>query len=285
MDNRSFLMGALCNIGKVKKSNQDSILVKVGHYDHEEFGLFVVADGLGGLAHGERASFMVTEECKKWWEEELSAMLCSDMHINIDVIQKQLGFLIQRINKKIFEYAGSINARVGSTLSMLFLFKDMYVIKHIGDSRIYRISGTMEQMTEDHSWVAQQVREGKMTQKTAKTHAKRNILTRCLGVSEDIDLFETMGYVNKEDLFLLCSDGFYNDLDEREISDAIHRYLQSDQGDIQETVVALFRRVVNRGARDNISAIIIQQHEGKKEKQESLLLRFMKKIFNRDRGR
>lgn len=275
------MIGALCDIGKVKKSNQDSILIKIGSESNNEFGLFVVADGLGGLAHGEQASLIAVEEFRRWWEEELSTLLYNNIDTGIETIDRQVDLLILKINEKILEYSGKINARVGTTLSMLFIFKDRYIIKHIGDSRIYIMNGCyIKQMTEDHSWVAQQVREGKLSSEAAKVHPKRHILEKCLGVSADISIFEYSDYVHQDDLFLLCSDGFYNHLKEDEIMEAIQEYLAKDDGEIQDVVKSLLDKIMDRGARDNISLIIVQQDYSEAEKEAVSLGEVIKRLFN-----
>lgn len=256
---RSFAIGALTDIGNVKKTNQDNILVKVGDGKSGEFGFFLVADGMGGLTAGDVASWIIVNEFSSWWEHGLTDILHRGKNVDLDLISSELDRLIRDINQKVIYFGLSINARVGSTLTMLFIYQDKYLIKHIGDSRIYRINSSIAKLTEDHSWVAQQVREGKMKEEEAKNHPKRNILTRCIGVIEDIEIFQTCGDIAPDDGFLVCSDGFYNYLSDDEIYNSVCTCKKED-ADIQQSLGSLLERVKLRGARDNVSAIAVFQH-------------------------
>lgn len=272
MIKRSFDIGALTDIGNVKRTNQDNVLVKVGDGSSGEFGLFIVADGMGGLAAGEVASRIIVDEFSQWWDQRLSIILYEDENADFNLISSELNTLITDINKKIIDFGISINEKVGSTLSMLFIYGDKYLIKHIGDSRVYMINNSMIKLTEDHSWVAQQVREGKMTREEAKNHPKRNILTRCIGVMDNIEIFESIGDISPGDDFLLCSDGFYNFLDEDEVYNFVVSYKNEDE-DIQKGIVSLLERVKQRGAHDNISVIVVCQHLYSQSKSNSLNLK------------
>ncbi|GAE90723.1 PP2C family protein-serine/threonine phosphatase [Acetivibrio straminisolvens] len=256
---RSFAIGALSDIGNVKKTNEDNILVKVGDEKNGEFGLFLVADGMGGLAAGEVASRIIVNEFSLWWEQQLPNIFQREKNEVLSVISYELDGLIRDINQKIIRFGLSINAKVGSTLTMLFIYQDKYLIKHVGDSRIYRINSCITKLTEDHSWVAQQVREGKMREEEAKYHPKRNILTKCLGVMENLEIFNACGNIASDDGFLVCSDGFHNYLDDDEIYNSLSSCKKED-ADVQKTLGSLLEKVKLRGAADNISAVAICQH-------------------------
>jgi serine/threonine protein phosphatase PrpC len=268
MQKRRFTIGAITDTGNLKKQNQDNILVKVGDGSYGEFGLFIVADGMGGLAEGETASRIIVDWFAHWWDNDLSIMLNEDENIDMHWVDNQLVKLIESINRRIIDFGMSINQKVGSTLSALFIYGDTYFIKHIGDSRIYSMNDGVVKLTEDHSWVAQQVREGKMTSDEAKIHPNRNVLTRCLGVMESIELYECMGRIKPEDDFLVCSDGFHNYLDEEEIYSHID-LCKKEEGDIQECLAKLLQSVKQRGAHDNVSAVLVCQNHDEKTKEYS----------------
>lgn len=259
MRKRSFAIGALSEIGYVKRTNQDRILIKIGEDQFGEFGLFVVADGMGGLTAGDRASEIVVTEFKSWWNHNLSIILGYNIKFNIDVIDKELDKLILDINKKVIEFGKAINNSVGTTLTMLFIYRNQYIIKHIGDSRIYKINKDIEKLTEDHSWIAKQVREGKINEKEAVNHPRRHILLQCIGIKETLDVFNKKGEVADDDMFLVCSDGFYNLLLKNEILDTIQEFKENNE-DIQNKVVELMKKVKSRGAADNASVILIEQN-------------------------
>lgn len=278
MRKRSFVIGALSEIGYVKKTNQDRILIKIGEDQFGEFGLFVVADGMGGLAEGERASEIVVNEFKDWWNHSLSMILGDKIEPNIDIIDKELHSLIFHINNRIIAFSESINNRVGTTLTILFIYRNKYIIKHIGDSRIYKINKTITKLTEDHSWVAKQIRDGKMDAREAVHHPKRHILLQCIGVKKILKIFEKIGEINDEDMFLLCSDGFYNLLMKKEILDIIYGY-RRNKTDIQSKVEKLMEKVKKRGAIDNASVILIDQNfnEDMQGTLQRMMMRWRKK--------
>ena len=253
----SFNIGAICDVGNVKEINQDNLLIKIGETHFGEFGLFVIADGMGGLAAGEVASSIIISSFKKWWEKDLSLLLNSN-NFSLDLIDTQLKELIQIINQTVIDYGVSINESVGSTLSMLFLYNNSYLIKHIGDSRIYIINKKISKLTEDHSWVDEQLREGKLTYKEALNHPKRNVLTKCIGTFSNIEPYESKGSVMENDTFLLCSDGFYNYLDEQEILKYILKCIKN-KNDVQECLSNMLKKS-NLKSHDNISAIVISQN-------------------------
>lgn len=258
MPGRRFVIGAMTDKGNIKASNQDSILVKVGEDSEGEFGLFLVADGMGGLAAGEEASRIIADNFDFWWRNNLADLLQKDENLNMVLLDIELNNLVKSINRNIIDFGKSIHEKAGSTLSMLFIYKNSYIIKHIGDSRIYLINSKVTKLTEDHSWVAQQVMEGRITEAEAKTHPGRNVLTRCLGVHENIQLFAKHGEVNPDDCFLICSDGFYNYIDEDEILNSVSDCKKED-GDVHECLARLLEEIKLRGAHDNISAVLVNQ--------------------------
>ena len=259
MRNRHFLIGAVCDIGKIREANEDSILIRVGSEKDNEFGLFVVADGLGGLRQGQIASQMVIEGLSKWWENELTHLLCDHNNTDISIIDKQLCEVINKINNRICIYAKHKHIQMASTLSMIFIFKNKYIVRHVGDSRIYIINQNVQQITQDHSWVNMQVKKGKMSMAEARVHPKRNILTSCLGITASIEIFGAEGELQKDDTILLCSDGFYNHVCEAEIEFVMYQHVKKDMDYAQYVAKQLFEKAMLQGGQDNISIILVKQ--------------------------
>lgn len=282
MYKHSFKISALCEIGKVKKVNQDGILVKVGEDVTGEFGLFLVADGIGGLAYGEEASEIIVNSFKEWWDKNLELFL-SSRQFNEDAIEQELSEQVRKINNKVNSFGQCIDERIGATLSLLFIYNKRYIIKHIGDSRIYILGEQIQQLTEDHSWVAEQILEGKISKQQGKNHINRNVLTRCIGVNENIEMFESIGHIDKVDSFLICSDGFYNYLEEDEILSALNKLsTNAYRYDINEVLKVLYEKITQRGAADNISAILIcQERKDMRGILKKIMNVFRKKIIGR----
>lgn len=260
MKKKSYIVGALCDKGYVKKTNQDNLLVKIGEDKDGEFGLFIIADGMGGLAAGNIASTIAIKEFQYWWSNVLPDILgCDGKSTNL--IRHQIKATLLRINEKIICFSNSIGEKMGTTLSVLFLFRDQYHIQHVGDSRVYKISfNGILQLTEDHSWVAQQVRMGNLSKHEAKIHPKRNLLTQCVGVHETINPFEAWGYIEEGDIFLLCSDGFHNLISEDEIYSILSKKYREDE-EAKKALCDLVEVAKKRGATDNISVILIAQNK------------------------
>ncbi|NLM20611.1 MAG: Stp1/IreP family PP2C-type Ser/Thr phosphatase [Peptococcaceae bacterium] len=225
--------------GCVRKNNEDSYLVL------PDYGLFAVADGMGGHNAGEVASYLAIEELKK--------RASSLNSISIDEIQKWIASAIENANKEVFEASRHETGMegMGTTLTTLVLKDNKAVIGHIGDSRVYIWRNCqLALLSEDHSMVNELVRMGQISEEKAKDHPHRNILSRALGVEEhpEIDYFQLE--VQAGDVFLLCTDGFSNVIEDEEIA---REFLS--EGSWEEHLEKLKDLIIKRGAPDNFTAI------------------------------
>ena len=237
----------LTDVGRRRERNQDNVAHQVptdAQVLDEKGALFIVCDGMGGHAAGEVAS-------------ELGVKTIREEYYNTpgsDVITS-LATAVERANTTIFEHASEhpeFNG-MGTTCVALVIAGGRAFVVNIGDSRAYIIrNGKMRQVTRDHSWVAEQVRVGLLTEEQARTHSHRNVITRSLGTQPNVtaDLFvETM---HNGDRVLLCSDGLHGYVDEHDIEQAV----TSD--DPPETAVqSLIDMANNNGGPDNISAMLV----------------------------
>ena len=248
-------IGVLLEIGDVKQINQDSILSKFEKINKYNVGLFIVADGMGGHAYGEEISNLVVTFFKRWWNEILEPFMYSN-YFEFNKLNQMLEAAIVELNNRALNFSRQVNKRAGSTLSLLLLIGDKYFIKNLGDSRIYLIRKNMKkQLTQDQSLVAQMVRDKEITEEQARQHNQKNVLTMCLGVFEEIKTFSGEGKISPGDVFMLCSDGLYNYIDESEILPIIN-----DPSDLDfNQKAALIRSKIPKGsAGDNISIILIK---------------------------
>ena len=257
MDTKKFSVSALCETGLVKKTNQDNILVKIGEENGNEFGLFIVADGMGGLSHGDSASSLIIDEFSKWWSDWLPQILMQECNNISHKISKSLDSMILKTNSMIIDLGNLLNTKIGSTLSLLFLYKNSYIIKHVGDSRIYIVNNKVDLLTEDHSWVHDQVKEARLTPEEAKSHPKRNVLTNCIGIYENVEWFDKSSFYSPNDSFILCSDGFHNYIEDNEILESISRYVDTLEISIDDVIKCFYETIKKRGAGDNVSIIIV----------------------------
>lgn len=247
-------IGFVCDTGDRKETNEDSILIKTCQYNNEEWGLFLVADGMGGMAYGTEASRMIVETMSQWWDTEFIPMLSTPC--TLEAIAVSLDQAIIRTNEYVVLFSEQVRKKTGSTLSLLLLMGRDYLIRHIGDSRVYVLNQGMEQLTPDHSYVADQVKNGLIAPEDAIRHPKRNIITKCIGGKRDMELFQYQSVWRTGDVFLLCSDGFYTLVPDAEVLDTVFadRYYT-----MLEKAQALRARIGNGRAYDNVSIILIRQ--------------------------
>lgn len=252
----AYTYGARTDRGDRKQENQDSILCMMGNalLNDADAALFLVADGMGGLAWGGQVSRFIAGRFEKWWQEDFPAMMKAGRNSDGD-IRELLEQEIWDINQEILQFRSRMQCRCGSTLSLLLLYQGRYYIENMGDSRVYRCrQGSLRRLTEDQSLVAQLVREGKMTQAEAAQSGQKNILTMCLGMFDVPQSFFAAGEVCGNDLFLLCSDGLYNPASAEEME-----RIMMAAGDPAQKKADLLRAAVRPGeGRDNISVIVVQ---------------------------
>ncbi|MDY4079318.1 MAG: PP2C family serine/threonine-protein phosphatase [Clostridium sp.] len=251
----SFEVSVVTDKGNIKKVNQDNILVNIGEYNHEDFGVFVVCDGVGGLSSGEMASAIAVKNLQEWWNQEIDNLIQNFIE---EEIKNSLTNIINKINKEIIEYSKANNSKMGTTLSLLLLIKKKYYIAHVGDSRIYKINKDIKQLTEDQSYVAMKVKNGEMTKEEAEKSSKKNLLLQCIGVKENLNIFFSSGKLKKSDVFIVCSDGFYKTYPQKEILHQIFSWKKNNYKEPQKFAKDMVEKAKEYGEKDNISIIIVK---------------------------
>ncbi|MGQ9858867.1 MAG: Stp1/IreP family PP2C-type Ser/Thr phosphatase [Thermodesulfobacteriota bacterium] len=247
-DRLDIMAVGLTHVGRVRENNEDSLYVDV------ELGLFLVADGMGGHASGEVASCMAVDLIREaYGRSHREADGQEDLAFTAEAILQS----IQQANQAIFRLSEQEPSYrgMGTTLAGLAARKDRVFLFHVGDSRIYRLhNGSLEQMTEDHSLVAQQVRMGIITEEQARTSRARNVITRALGVQWEVEVELQVQRWEEGDLYMLCSDGL-SDLVPRE---TMERFLLSHGQALEEASRALLREALDRGGHDNVSIVVLR---------------------------
>ena len=245
---------ALSDVGDTRPNNQDSILYKTGIIGNRRVGLFIVADGMGGLELGEEMSGLVTICFHRFWDTEINALI-NPKSIKDDEINKTLEKVIAEINELAISFGRKHMTKSGTTLSLLLTVDSKYYVKNVGDSRVYLVrKNQIIQLTEDQSLVAQLVRNQEISAEDAKYHRDKNILTMCIGVADEVKTNTHLGKIRDKDVFIVCSDGFYNCTSDDEVMQIINKR-QVDTKD----KVALLRQTIPLGqARDNVSIILVE---------------------------
>jgi serine/threonine protein phosphatase PrpC len=235
----------LTDVGRRRESNQDSLLVA------PERGLYAVADGMGGHAAGEVASHIAIEALS----EVLRDVAFLTDHTDPQTAGTRLQGAFVEGNQRICD---SVVTRgewrgMGTTIVALVTLEDRAVIGHVGDSRAYLLrDGKLRRLTNDHSWVSEQVRMGLMTDEEAHRHPMRNIVTRALGNRPALDVDINESEAVPADVFLLCSDGLNSMLTDVEITET----LQANRQDPETACQKLVEAANAKGGEDNITVIV-----------------------------
>lgn len=241
--------------GLARENNEDSVT-----FD-EPTRLGILADGMGGYNAGEIASGMATTFIKS----ELGRWLAqAGRHANAREVRRAMEICVDNANRSIFNAANSNPqySGMGTTL-VVGVFQDgRLMLGHIGDSRCYRLrAGALEQITKDHSLLQEQMDAGLITPEQAATSTNKNLVTRALGVEDAVLLEVNEHRVEAGDLYLMCSDGLSDMLDD----EAIARILVA-QSQLAEKVVQLVDAANANGGRDNISVLLAQASSASRKK-------------------
>lgn len=250
-----YMATADTDIGIAKNTNQDSILIKHASFgDNEEVMMAIVCDGMGGLAKGELASATVIRAFSRWFDEELPFEL---EHMDMGVIGEKWSLLLKDLNVKIQEYSAGLGESLGTTFSGILLSGGEYVIVHVGDSRVYQIGNGLRQLTTDQTFVAREIRMGRMTPEQARVDKRRNLLLQCVGASRNMEPEVLCGKTIRG-AYMLCSDGFRHEISEEEMFESLNPINFMNKSAMHSNARYLIEQVKSRRERDNISVVLIK---------------------------
>lgn len=228
---------AATNRGKVRENNEDYYYIP-----GEVPNLFILADGMGGHLAGEIASqlavFKIVEYFKNLSDKD-------DISQSIISAIKVANNEIYRAAKEDSHYRG-----MGTTLSLVYFKDEKMYYTNVGDSRIYKINNDIVQITKDDSFVNYLIEIGDITEEEAKAHPKKNVVTKALGTSENIDVSVKEMEVTQDDVILLCSDGLTDMVDCQKLFEII-------KNDFNNSSEKLIEEALENGGIDNITLVII----------------------------
>ncbi len=222
------------DVGLVRASNQDALILGRG--------LYGVADGMGGHKGGNIASTLAVQTLTSFLENGKP----SERMLRSGIAEANSAVFERQLNNPELE-------GMGTTLTVLWEADDSVLIGHVGDSRAYLMrGGRLRQMTEDHSLVAELVRQGTITEAEARIHPYRNMITRAVGtdreVTADILRFEK----KRSDLWLICSDGLTEYLEDRELETILAGL------PMEYAAERLMQTALDRGGKDNVSLVLAE---------------------------
>ena len=229
--------------GHVRNKNEDSILV------HADENVWIVADGMGGHHAGDFASQTITNNLslfKQHTSLDDSILLLEENILNSNSVIRKKSYKLGR------------NATIGSTIVCVYIWHNLLFTFWAGDSRLYRFrDAKLERLTEDHSYVEELVRMGKIEARDAEEHPAANVVLKAVGIDDklclDFDYFE----VQDDDIYIICSDGLYKDLEETEITPII----ESNPENMAELSQALLAASLDAGGTDNTSIITLKMRQ------------------------
>jgi len=222
--------------GRRRRRNEDNYVVAPP--------LFAVADGMGGAQAGEVASQLAASALEAGDSDGLSGV-------------ERIDALIQEANRRIFDRASTdpTASGMGTTMTVALVEGMTVAIGHVGDSRAYLVRGEqMEQLTEDHSLVNELLKTGKLSEEEAQIHPQRSVITRAVGTDPDVDVDGFSIEAEEGDVFLICSDGLSDMVEDEEILELVHGH----RDDLEKAVKALVAAANRGGGEDNITAVAFQ---------------------------
>jgi serine/threonine protein phosphatase PrpC len=244
-------VGARTDVGRIRRNNEDAYRVE------RALDLYVLSDGMGGEANGEVASAMaveaVAEHCLEAERNRATPLLAEPRLGRSDRTNRLISAVVLA-NRKIFELASSdpLTRGMGATIVTAWITGSQMCVVHVGDSRAYLLrAGALQQITADHSLVAEQVRLGILTPQQAATSALQSVLLRALGTAADVAMDVDERELLAGDAVLLCSDGLTRMLDDDEIA----AVLMMDEP-AQKAADHLVDMANERGGEDNVSVIV-----------------------------
>lgn len=241
------------DVGRVRKHNEDAFIID------ESLHLYVVCDGLGGHAAGEVASEETVYTIRAWVRRELpkiEGLLHDPYDQDLQAqAEKILSTAVQAATYMVHSMAefDDTKAGMGTTTSVLLLLGRVAVVAQVGDSRIYLArDGQIAQITDDHTLIAMQIREGMLTEEEAKHAPHRNVITRAVGSHEYVEVDTRVVETVPGDRFLLCTDGLHGYFD---VNEELLEYLALPA---EQATRNLIDTAIARGGRDNITAIVVE---------------------------
>lgn len=237
--------------GRVRKNNEDAI-----SYD-ENIALAVLADGMGGHRGGEIASAITVSTVLEIVTGNIKKLKKNDTNKN-SIYHAESQLILEALslaNKNVYDSseANEQYRGMGTTVVVVLFYNNRFTVAHVGDSRLYRLrDGKLKQLTRDHSLVQELIDQGIYTPEQARNSSNKNRVTRAIGIDSkvNIDIQEDVAMVN--DIYLLCSDGVTDMIEDHLISSAI---IENSQN-LEEAAEEIIRLANKHGGKDNISALL-----------------------------
>ena len=248
------VLGSVTDVGRVRKSNQDAYCALLAPNTPPGVGgVLAVADGMGGHQGGERASQMATAGVRRLLGKGRPGVSPDTVPpASPDGRLAQIRDVVTRVNSEVFAAANTPETRgMGTTLSLAVIEGSTVSVGHVGDSRVYLLrNGSLAQLTPDHSWVAEEVARGAISPEEARTHPRRNLITRAIGIGPSVDPVALSAELEQDDTLLLCSDGLHGLIRDEQIGAVL------SSKEPKEAADTLTEMANAAGGNDNITVVV-----------------------------
>ncbi len=231
------------DVGRIRSRNEDFVFASdspIGRLPN----LYIVADGMGGHNGGEVASREAVSAFVKF-----AKYAGGEITDTLAEAAKEANNAVLRISKE-----NPVLKHMGTTLDGVSIDGERVYIAHIGDSRVYLINSEIQRLTTDHSYVMDLVRAGIISLEEADKHPDKNIITRAIGVEDDIECDVIIARIKEGDYILLCSDGLSNMLEDK----TIYELIANNDFSVKDKVNLLIDKANQNGGKDNISVVLIR---------------------------
>lgn len=253
-----FLAAADTDIGIKKAANQDSLTLKIADTAYGHIVLAVICDGMGGLSKGELASAVVIRDFSKWFCEKFPELIKEKNALNDNLIKNEWVEIINGANDRLRNYGIDSNVRLGTTITAFMAWGNHYIVMNVGDTRAYKMTDSLLQITNDQTFVAREVALGRMTPEEALVSPQRNILLQCVGVTPSVNPDFFTGEFEADTSFMLCSDGFRHLVTPQEILNEFRPRSLVDEDDMKRRIRNLIELNKIRMEADNITALLVK---------------------------
>ena len=248
---KRFIVAGKSDAGTKCPENQDACFAGSTVASQGEVVFAILCDGMGGMQSGEIASASIIEKYRNWFYEKCD--MGESWITDIFEIHNEWEEILEECNESIIEYGKNANIRLGSTIVMVLVTQNNVVLMNVGDSRAYFISEDVVRLSRDHSVVGKDIELGLLTEEEAKKDSRNNMLTQCVGISDEIDPFFNSFEV-QNGCYVLCSDGFYNKISNNEMKNYLSGSI-SDAERLSFAIDGIISADREREEKDDISAI------------------------------
>ena len=246
---------AVCSSGgALGRVNQDAACAIWAKSTLGDIGMAVVCDGVGGLAHGQKASATVAHAFYRWFKAELPGYVAHRRRIDLDAVQTSWQAVLVNLNGMLRMQGAELGSQMGTTFTGLLACGGEYLVGHVGDSRAYRIARDCEeQLTEDQTLAVYLQRQGRMVTGNALEQVEGHAILQAVGAADKIDPVFCREAFEKEDRFVLCTDGAYRTLRQGDLNRTFFENTTLDDSMLSEACKDLVQTCMRRGELDNVT--------------------------------